>query len=67
MDIGRAAREAAMAGGDFRKQVNLRSLVKMGNNLRRREPIPQNRTAITERAPSPETAPKFFTHPSILV
>ena len=67
MDIGRAAGAAVMAGGVFRKQVNLRSLVKMGNNLRRREPIPQNRTAITERAPSPETAPKFFTHPPILV
>ena len=67
IDIGRAAGAAVMAGGDFRKQVNLRNLAKMGKNLRRREPIPQNRTAITERAPSPETAPKFFTHPPILV
>jgi len=65
MMIGRG--RAVMAGRDFLEQVNWRSLEIRGNALRRREPIPQNLTAKTDRAPSPETAPKFFTHPPIFV
>ena len=58
---------AVMAFWDFLEQTHWRSLESRGNALRMREPIPQNLTANTDRAPSPETAPKFFTHPPILV
>jgi hypothetical protein len=58
---------AVMDFWDFLEQVNWRSLAMRGKALRRREPIPQNLTANTDRAPSPETAPKFFTHPPIFV
>ncbi len=57
---------AAMAGGALLKQLMFRSFDRSGNILRRKEPTPQNRTAITEIIPKPETAPKFFDHPPTL-
>ena len=54
---------AWMVGWDFLKQFKWRTWDRMGKILSKRDPIPQNLTAITEIIPNPDTAPKFFIQP----
>jgi hypothetical protein len=54
---------AWMVGWDFLKQFKWRTWDRMGKILSKRDPTPQNLTAITEIIPNPDTAPKFFIHP----